>query len=211
MEAIRLPASTDWRQLLVPETRRNYSRAPTDFEGLGREARCSVQTDGFETPEVLLHLRGPDLDTIQSRVQAKEASANLIRQFEGLRLTAYWDVSRWSIGYGTKSFEGETITLEEAERRLNEEIVRLFDAISKKCTECTTNHLASLISFAYNVGLGGLFRSSLFRYTLAGEHERAAGEFEKWVNAGGEKLEGLKKRREKERRVYLGQAIEIPD
>jgi lysozyme len=127
-----------------------------------------------------------------------------------LSLTAYWDVSRWSIGYGTQSFEGETITPEEAERRLQEKVEWLFDRISKKCPECTTNQLASLISFTYNVGLGNLLRSSLFRYTLAGEHEKAAKEFRKWVSAGGEKLEGLKKRREKERRVYLGEGIKVP-
>jgi lysozyme len=50
---------------------------------------------------------------------------DLIRQFEGLSLTAYWDVSRYSIGYGSgylangkKVQSGDSISQAEAEALL---------------------------------------------------------------------------------------------
>lgn len=40
--------------------------------------------------------------------------------WEKLRLKAYKDNTRMSIGYGTKSYEGEVITKEEADKRFND-------------------------------------------------------------------------------------------
>jgi GH24 family phage-related lysozyme (muramidase) len=41
----------------------------------------------------------------------------LIKENEGLKLRAYFDETRHSIGYGTKSFAGEEITAQEAGKR----------------------------------------------------------------------------------------------
>ena len=61
----------------------------------------------------------------------------------------------------------------------------------------------SLVSFAFNVGLGNLQRSSLRMKTNRGEFEAAADEFLKWTKAGGRVLPGLVKRRNDERAMYL--------
>jgi lysozyme len=61
----------------------------------------------------------------------------------------------------------------------------------------------SLVSFAFNVGLGNLQRSSLRMKTNRGDFEEAAEEFLKWTKAGGRVLPGLVKRRRDERSLYL--------
>jgi lysozyme len=61
----------------------------------------------------------------------------------------------------------------------------------------------ALVSFAFNVGLGNLQRSSLRMKTNRGEFDKAAEEFMKWTKAGGRVLPGLVKRRQDEQRLYL--------
>jgi GH24 family phage-related lysozyme (muramidase) len=61
----------------------------------------------------------------------------------------------------------------------------------------------ALVSFAFNVGLGNLQRSSLRMKFNRGELEEAAEQFMKWTKAGGRVLPGLVKRRQDERQLYL--------
>jgi lysozyme len=61
----------------------------------------------------------------------------------------------------------------------------------------------ALASFAFNVGLGNLQRSSLRMKTNRGEYEDAAEEFMKWTKAAGRVLPGLVKRRKDEQALYL--------
>jgi len=48
------------------------------------------------------------------------ATIDFIKSWEGFSATAYYDVSRWSVGYGTVGYEGEVVTEEEAAKRLQE-------------------------------------------------------------------------------------------
>lgn len=60
----------------------------------------------------------------------------------------------------------------------------------------------ALTSFAFNLGLGGLQRSTLRQKVLRGEPE-AADEFLKFTRGGGKILPGLVKRRNDERALFL--------
>jgi len=60
----------------------------------------------------------------------------------------------------------------------------------------------ALTSFAFNLGLGGLQRSTLRQKVLRGEVE-AADEFLKFTRGGGKILPGLVKRRNDERALFL--------
>ena len=62
----------------------------------------------------------------------------------------------------------------------------------------------ALVSFAFNVGLGNLQRSSLRMKHNRGEFEEAAEEFMKWTKAAGKVMRGLVNRRLDERRLYRG-------
>jgi lysozyme len=61
----------------------------------------------------------------------------------------------------------------------------------------------ALVSFAFNLGLGGVQRSTLRQKVLRGEIETAADEFLKFTRGGGKILPGLVKRRNDERALFL--------
>ena len=61
----------------------------------------------------------------------------------------------------------------------------------------------ALVSFAFNLGLGGVQRSTLRQKVLRGEIEAAADEFLKFTRGGGKILPGLVKRRQDERSLFL--------
>ncbi len=61
----------------------------------------------------------------------------------------------------------------------------------------------ALVSFAFNVGLGNLQRSTIRIKANRGEWEAAADAFLLWNKAGGKVLPGLDKRRKDERAMFL--------
>jgi lysozyme len=67
----------------------------------------------------------------------------------------------------------------------------------------TQNQFDALISFAFNLGLSALAGSTLWRLFAHGDIQGAANEFPKWIYAGGKLLEGLKRRRQAERELFL--------
>ena len=67
----------------------------------------------------------------------------------------------------------------------------------------TDGQFGALVSFAFNVGLGNLQRSTLRMKHNRGDFDGAADEFLKWSKAGGRVLSGLLKRRQDERALYV--------
>lgn len=67
----------------------------------------------------------------------------------------------------------------------------------------SANQLGALVSFAYNLGIGALAKSTLLKKHLAGDYTGAAREFPKWKFGGGRVLPGLVKRRAAEVALYL--------
>jgi lysozyme len=65
------------------------------------------------------------------------------------------------------------------------------------------NQFGALVSFAFNVGLGNLQRSTLRMKHNRADFDGAADEFLKWSKAGGRVLPGLLKRRQDERSLYV--------
>ena len=139
----------------------------------------------------------------------------LIKQFEGLRTTAYkCPAGVWTIGYGhTEGVKkGDVVTQGVAERLLVRDLeifaVNLNRAMLAGEVTVTQNQFDALASFAYNVGLNNLIKSTLWGYLQEGNDQAAADEFLKWnkaTNSEGEKvvLKGLTLRREAERKLFL--------
>ena len=63
--------------------------------------------------------------------------------------------------------------------------------------------MGALVSFAFNVGLGTLQRSTLRMKHNRGDYEGAAEELMKYVKAAGKVLPGLVKRRNDEKALYM--------
>lgn len=147
------------------------------------------------------------------------AGLDLIKKYEGLRLTAYQDsVGIWTLGYGHTGGvqEGDTCTLAQATAWLLKDISYAEEAVYRAVTsDISDNQRAALVSFCFNVGPGkegvkdGLCvlkdggQSLLLIYTNIGAFGKAADEFPKWAKAGGVVIMGLMKRRMDERALFM--------
>ena len=116
-----------------------------------------------------------------------EKGLALIRQFEGLRLSAYrCPAGIPTIGYGSTAGVklGQAITAERAEQLLRED-VRQFEAAVSRLVKVplTQGQFDALTSFAFNLGAKALEKSTLLRLLNAGDYSGAAAQFERWVYA----------------------------
>jgi GH24 family phage-related lysozyme (muramidase) len=143
----------------------------------------------------------------------------LIKQWEGLRLSAYADPASggkpWSIGYGMTTVngapvrEGDKISQALADELLRAEIHHVATELYKlipAVKQYGANQQAALISWAFNVGLGAVKESTLRKRLLAGESAQVVvpQELPKWNKANGKVMEGLANRRAAEVAVFTG-------
>lgn len=150
------------------------------------------------------------------RMDARKTSAtghNLIRDFEGERLTAYPDPGTggdpWTIGVGhtgTDVHKGLTITKERSDQLLSEDLARFEAGVNKLAPKTTQAQFDALVSFSFNVGLGNLTGSTLLKKHNAGDYAGAQAEFAKWNKAAGKVMPGLTRRRAAEAVLYGGKA-----
>ena len=145
-------------------------------------------------------------------MRTNAAGLSLIRQAEGLRLRAYLcPAGVWTIGYGTTVYpdgrkvqRGDACTLEQAVEYLAHDLQGFERAVAEMVrVPLTGNQFASLVSLAYNVGIGALRGSTLLRLLNAGDYAGAANQFPRWNRGGGRVLPGLVKRRAAERDLFL--------
>ena len=129
----------------------------------------------------------------------------LICQFEGLKLERYRDaVGLWTIGYGHLILKEEMekltkITTGEAKDLLRKDLKRTEDGVKKLLNQPATQaQFDALVSFAFNLGVGNLKKSTLLKKFNAGDVQGAALQFKSWNKAGGKVLAGLTRRREAE-------------
>ncbi len=136
----------------------------------------------------------------------------LIKRFEGLRLQAYQDsVGVWTIGYGwtqpvagRKVGAGMAIDAATAERLLVCGVAQFEQGVERLvAVTITQGQFDALVSFAYNLGLSALEKSTMLRRLNAGDRLGEADQFGRWVNAGGVRLDGLVARRAAERALFL--------
>ena len=141
-----------------------------------------------------------------------DRGVKLIKEFEGCRLTAYYDsVGVITIGYGTtnadKSITGTTIkkgmkiTQQTAEKWLKASLNKKYGPKVNKYDNhyhWTQNEFDALISFAYNIG-------SIDQLTDHGKRSKStiASKIPEYCHAGGKKLAGLVRRRKAERDLFL--------
>lgn len=136
-----------------------------------------------------------------------KAGLDLIKEFEGLKLRAYLCPAKvWTIGYGSTGphvTAGKVITEAEAEALLRQDLSRFERAVTGFVTvPLTQNQYDALVSFAFNVGISALERSTLLKRVNARRFDDAATEFAKWNRAAGRPLAGLTRRRAAEAALF---------
>lgn len=140
--------------------------------------------------------------------QTSEDGVELIKHFEGLRLTRYNDAAgKPTIGYGHLIQSGElfpTRIMEDVAEELLRNDLRIAEEAVLRRTEreLTQGEFDALVSFTFNLGAHNLAHSTLLRKVNADDYT-AAGEFGRWIFAGGKPLSGLIKRRAAEAMRFI--------
>jgi lysozyme len=157
-----------------------------------------------------------------------QAALEMIKHHEGVRLRAYRCPARlWTIGVGhvidqthIKAPFAERMslalpaewdrpfTMEEVNAILAKDLEHFERGVVRLCSAAADNqsHLDALVSFAFNVGLGNLQRSTIRMRYNRGEYVGAADALMDWTKAAGKVLPGLVKRRRDERALFLSDA-----
>ena len=141
-------------------------------------------------------------------MKISENGKNLIKNFEGLKLNSYKCSSGvLTIGYGHTGSdvkENMIISKEEAEKLFDSDIVIHSNNVSKLVrVKLTQNQFDALVSFEYNIGYGNFSKSTLLKKLNLQDYKGASNEFDKWVYSKKKKLNGLVKRRNKEKELFL--------
>lgn len=114
-----------------------------------------------------------------------------------------------TFGYGflAKNYPNQTFPISQpiADEMLKDLIIHEYWPIVQKfvATTINDNQIIALISFCYNLGAANFAKSTLLKKINNNDFVTAANEFDKWVNAKGKPLEGLKKRRKAEKELFL--------
>lgn len=124
--------------------------------------------------------------------------ASFIPSVEGFRSTPYWDVSRYSWGYGTKAPGASgTITREQAFADMLTYLLSDYELLKGKIhRHLSVNQWAALLSFAYNLGNDDAV--DMVPYINAGDDTALSEQWMKYVHAGGVVNSELVQRRKKE-------------
>lgn len=131
-----------------------------------------------------------------------EVGLNLIKQFEGCRLTAYKDsVGVLTIGHGhTKGVKsGQKITQAQADAYLKQDVATAEKAVSKYKYNYNQNQFDALVSFTFNCGA-----ANLKQITANGTRtlEQISARLPQYNKASGKVLAGLVRRRAAEKALF---------
>ena len=148
----------------------------------------------------------------------------LIKHWEGVRYRPYTCSARlFTIGVGHVLYpaqgrlpldqrdafplepnDNRTFSKDEVDGILSTDLIRFEVGVARLFpVVLTQGQNDALVSFSFNLGLGGVQRSTLRSKVLRGEIEEAADEFLKFTRGGGKILPGLVKRRNDERALFL--------
>ena len=141
-------------------------------------------------------------------MQISEEGLALIKKFEGCELEAYrCSANVLTIGYGhTKGVkEGDTITKDEAEYMLQEEMIEYEGYVNDMVdVELNQSQYDSLCAWVYNLGPTNLQSSTLLKVLNEGKYNEVPQQIKRWNKANGQVLNGLIRRREAEALLFEG-------
>lgn len=142
----------------------------------------------------------------------------LVQEFEGCAkkqsngtFNAYPDPGTggdpWTIGWGTTGpdiKQGLNWTQQQCDDRFTQDLTKFAVGVANAIGGAATTQpqFDAMVSFAYNVGIGNLTKSTLLKLHKAGDYAAAANQFALWNKAAGKVLPGLTRRRAAEAALY---------
>jgi lysozyme len=148
----------------------------------------------------------------------------MIKHHEGVRYKPYKCPAKlWTIGVGhvlypeqgkmpidqrdkfaLKIEDFRVFSKDEVDSILEKDLQRFIAGVLRYCPDnLNENRMGALVSFAFNVGLGTLQRSTLRQKHNRGDFDGVRQEFLKFTKGGGRVLPGLVKRRNDEIALYF--------
>ena len=158
-------------------------------------------------------------------MKVSEKARKMLMHHEGVRFRPYrCPAALWTVGVGHVidpahigvKFEDRKnlpipegwdrkLGMAEVESILEEDLRRFERGVERLCPSgLNQRRFDALVSFAFNVGLGALQRSSIRARHNRGDYQGASEAFMMWTKAAGKVMPGLVRRREDERNLYLG-------
>lgn len=151
---------------------------------------------------------------IETNMRVTKKGIDIIKKYEGFSKVPYLcPAGVPTIGYGSTFYpSGKKVTI--IDKPLSEEqalqmLIVIVDKFAIKVTkllskELSENQFNAVVSFAYNVGIGALSKSTLLKKINNNPSDKTIrDEFLKWNKAGGKVLNGLVKRRLEESELYF--------
>ena len=147
-------------------------------------------------------------------MKTSKRGLEVIKKHEGFRSKPYLcPAGVPTIGYGN-TFYPDGVKVAMQDKPLSKDMADLLLALVVKDFEVgvnkyvqsniNQNQFDALVSFAYNLGLGALKKSTLLKKVNANPCDATiVNEFMKWNKAGGKVLNGLTKRRHDEATLYF--------
>ncbi len=161
-------------------------------------------------------------------MKVSDAAIRMIKHHEGVRLRPYrCPALLWTVGVGHVIDPSHTavkyeerralpipdgwdrqLSMGEVDAILAQDLAKFERGVARLCPAASNSQsqFDALVSFAFNVGLGNLQRSSIRMRYNRGDIEGAADAFLMWTKAAGRVLPGLVKRRQDERAMFLARS-----
>jgi lysozyme len=158
-------------------------------------------------------------------MKVSDAAKAMIKHHESVRIRPYrCPALLWTVGVGhvidpshaAVKYEDRKnlpipdgwdrqLSMGEVDAILAQDLARFERGVARYCPAAVNSQgqFDALVSFAFNVGLGNLQRSSIRMRYNRGDIEGAADAFLMWTKAAGRVLPGLVKRRQDERAMFL--------
>ena len=148
------------------------------------------------------------------KMKVSQACLDLIKRYEGLSLRPYrCPAGLWTIGFGHLIGDGRTLpafwnrlfSVEECNALLAQDVARFERGVSAYITEpMAQGEFDGLVSFAFNLGLGTLQRSTVRQRFNRGDKAGAIEVLLKYNKSKGKVERGLTARRNSEAQLMKG-------
>lgn len=156
-------------------------------------------------------------------MQVSEKGKKLLAEWEGVKLQVYKDVAGlptigvghlltrdeltsgkiWIRGGPIKYANG--LTKEQVMDLLGQDLEEFEKVVNNSVkVELKQNQFDALVSFTFNVGANAFKNSTLLKVLNQGQYEEVPNQLRRWVYAGGQKVQGMINRREKEINLWKG-------
>ena len=130
-------------------------------------------------------------------------AVEMIARYEDFSSVAYWDHGGYSIGYGSRSKKGATVTEAVAKKWLENHVKAIYDKLDVWYPDnhFTDNQKIALISYRYNCAY---YQTSVWRYNNGYSDLSIANAMKASCRtASGKILKGLIKRRNEEFNLFI--------